>query len=878
MKAQELRGRFVSYFERQGHLHVPSSSLVPADDKTLMFVNAGMVQFKRIFQGETDPPAPRAVTSQKCLRVSGKHNDLEEVGRTARHHTFFEMLGNFSFGDYFKREAIAYAWEFVTEDLGLDPDRLWATVHHTDDDAFDLWTELTPLTEKRIRRLGDKDNFWQMGDTGPCGPCSELHYDMREELDDRITDEQFETAGEADQFMEIWNLVFMQFDRSPEGVDVPLPAPSIDTGAGLERIAAILQGERTNFHTDLFLPLIEAAQEQLGMEYSRDAKDWEAGLPFRVMADHARAVAFLLADGVFPSNEKRGYVLRRILRRAVRYYWLLGRREPLLHRLVGVVADGMADTYPQLAARREHLLATTVAEEELFLSTIDGGMNEIDAAMPPGEVGTLAGSVAFKLKDTYGIPEDLTDLIARERGYDIEWAGFEEALEAQRARSRAGAGTAAEVTVPAELARLSADGEQRFTGYDATREETIVLAHAESEGLHALVLESNPFYAESGGQVSDRGSVRGPDWVLDITGVRKNDVGQTIVSGRVSSGVLDASDPVVAEVDSALRADTERNHTATHLLHAALRAQLGDHVQQAGSLVDADRLRFDFSHRGPLTAEERAVIERRVNEAILANALVSAAERDYKDAIAGGAMALFGEKYGDLVRVVEVAGVSQELCGGTHVRTTGQIGSFKMVTETGVAAGIRRVEALTGTGAYAWGIERDHVLSGIADRLRAPVADLPERLDRLLEEKDRLEREATSQRGEAAAGQVEQLLDEVTAGGGRFVTGRVELPSGTDLGDLGDLLRERIDSGAVLLHVVFADEDRQAFVSVVSDDLIGEGLKAGDLVRESSKATGSGGGGRPHFAQGGVGDPERAADGLGAAKKWASERIPNLVD
>jgi len=877
MKAQELRGRFVSYFERQGHLHVPSSSLVPADDKTLMFTNAGMVQFKRIFQGEMEPPAARAVTSQKCLRVSGKHNDLEEVGRTARHHTFFEMLGNFSFGDYFKREAIAYAWEFLTEDLGMDPDRLWATVHHSDDEAFRLWSELTPLTESRIRRLGDKDNFWQMGDTGPCGPCSELHYDMRAEPDDRITDAQFELAGEADQFMEIWNLVFMQFDRSPEGVDVPLPAPSIDTGAGLERIAAILQGVKTNFHTDLFLPLIDAAQEDLGLAYSRDPDQWEEGLPFRVLADHARAVAFLLADGVFPSNEKRGYVLRRILRRAVRYYWLLGRRDPLLHGLVGVVADEMSDTYPQLAARRQHLVTTTAAEEELFLSTIDGGMNEIDAAMPEGQSGTLAGAVAFKLKDTYGIPEDLTDLIARERGYRIEWKGFEEALEAQRARSRAGAASETAAGVPATLARLSTDGDPHFTGYDATREETTILAHAESDGVHALVLAACPFYAESGGQVSDRGSVSASGWALEVTDTWKNDTGQTVVAGRLTSGSLDAGGPVVAEVDVTLRADTERNHTATHLLHAALREQLGDHVQQAGSLVAPDRMRFDFSHRGPLTVAQRASIEKQVNDAILDNANVTAQQRDYEAAIASGAMALFGEKYGDVVRVVEIAGVSQELCGGTHVRTTGQIGSFKIITETGVAAGIRRVEALTGSGAYAWGLERERVLTSLADRLRAPVAELPDRLDRLLEEKDQLQREASDQRGEVAADHVARLLDELTAGGERFLSGRIDLPSGSDLGDLGDLLRQRIDSAAVILHVVFPEEDRHAFVSVVSDDLIGDGLKAGDLVRESSKATGSGGGGRPHFAQGGVGDPARAADGLGAAKKWASERVPGLV-
>ncbi|MXX78701.1 MAG: alanine--tRNA ligase, partial [Gemmatimonadales bacterium] len=513
MKADELRRSFISYFERQGHEHRPSGPLVPADDPTLMFTNAGMVQFKGIFTGETERPnPPRAVTSQKCLRVSGKHNDLEEVGRTARRHTVVEMIGNFSFGDYFKRDAIDFAWEWVTEDLGLEPGRLWATVHHDDDDAFDLWLKRTSIPKSRIRRMGDKDNFWQMGDTGPCGPCSELHYDLRSECDDRITDAQFEAAGEADAIIEFWNLVFMQFDRAPDGTDTPLPAPSIDTGAGLERIAALLQGVGTNYHTDLFLPIIEAAEEGLGIEYSRAPGDWEDGVAFRVLADHARAVAFLLADGVFPSNEKRGYVLRRILRRAVRHYWLLGRRDPLLHDLVGVVADRMSATFPELEARRGHLLSTTRAEEELFLSTIEGGMREIDRAMPTGGSGTVAGAVAFKLKDTYGIPEDLTGLIARERGYDVDWEGFHEALEAQRTRSRGGglAPIDAKATLtgglvgslqataslgPPPLPKGLEPGPQEFVGYGNVEIETGCRRWPmdwPTERGHAFLLEQNP--------------------------------------------------------------------------------------------------------------------------------------------------------------------------------------------------------------------------------------------------------------------------------------------------------------------------------------------------------------------------------------------------
>ena len=884
MKADELRGRFISYFERQGHLHLPSGSLVPADDPTLMFTNAGMVQFKGIFTGEAERPGPSAVTSQKCLRVSGKHNDLEEVGRTARHHTFFEMLGNFSFGDYFKREAIAFAWEFVTDDLGLEPDRLWATVHHDDDDAFNLWLELTAIPEARIRRMGDKDNFWQMGDTGPCGPCSELHYDLRAEVDDRITDDQFEAAGEADEIIEFWNLVFMQFDRAPDGTDTPLPAPSIDTGAGLERIAALLQGTGTNYHTDLFLPLIEAAEEGLGFEYSLAPEDWDDGVAFRVLADHARAVAFLLADGVFPSNEKRGYVLRRILRRAVRHYWLLGRRDPLLHELVGVVVDRMSPTFPELAQRRGHLLSTTRAEEELFLSTIEGGMREIDRAMPSGGGGTVAGDVAFKLKDTYGIPEDLTGLIARERGYDVDWPGFDAALEAQRTRSRSvfepGGGLSVVSKAGGRLTVIApgADGEQEFVGYTDLDVETDCRRWAR-DGVYAFLLQRNPFYLESGGQVSDTGRVVGDGWTVDVTTVWDDD-GRTIVAGPLAEGSLSEAEEavegsVLAQVDPQRR-ETERNHTATHLLHAALRRRLGEHVFQAGSLVAPDRLRFDFSHRGPLTEQEREDIEGEVTEGILVNPEVLASMRGYDEAIAAGAMALFGEKYGDVVRVIEIPGLSLELCGGTHTRTTGQIGSFRIVSETGVAAGVRRIEAVTGHGAYERELARDRLLAELSAQLRCQPGDLAVRMQRLIAERDRLAGEVEGRRGEATARQLETLLAGDGSNGARFVAGRVEVPNGTDLGELADRVRGGLGSGAAVLHIVYPEDNRHAFMAAVSDDLIQGGLKAGDLVRAASRATGSGGGGGARFAQGGVGDPALAEGGLGAAKALASDRIPAL--
>ncbi len=883
MKAREVRTRFIEFFERQGHLHLPSGSLVPEDDPTLLFTNAGMVQFKDVFLGRQERPAARAVTSQKCLRVSGKHNDLEEVGRTARHHTFFEMLGNFSFGDYFKREAIDYAWRFVTEELGLEPERLWATVHYTDDEAAELWPEVTGIPPSRVLRLGDKDNFWQMGETGPCGPCSEIHYDKRPAgatVD--LSPEAFERLGEADEFMEIWNLVFMQYDRGPDG-DTPLPKPSIDTGAGLERIAAILQDTPTSYHTDLFLPLIERAEAIVGRPYSRAPEDWEEGLPFRVLADHARAVAFMLADGVFPSNEGRGYVLRRILRRAGRYAWLLGRREPTLDALVGVVVDEMSDTYPELEARREHLSRTTRAEEERFLATIDAGMHRFDEVAPEGGSGTISGDDAFKLYDTYGFPLDLTELMAAERGYDVDHAGFERELEAQRRRSREesvmpggddGARALGVETLEAAR-RLTDAGDQTFVGYEQLDVETPVLAYERDESgeTGVFLLQRNPFYVESGGQVSDAGRLSGEDWTAEVAAALPNERGQTVLVARPTSGGLpEAVDNVRARVSERIRHDTERNHTATHLLHAALRDVLGEHVQQAGSLVAPDRLRFDFSHSGPLAPEERHEIERKVNEAIWANAPIEIDHRPYREALEDGAMALFGEKYGDEVRVVSVPGVSLELCGGCHVRTTGQIGQFRIVAETGVAAGIRRIEAVTGRRAWRRALDAEQELEELATSLGVPRRDLGRRVAALQEEVERLEARVAEQRGAEAAGEADRLVEEAEElpGGGRLVRSRVEVADGTDLAEFGDRLRARLESGAAIVHVT-RPTGKEAFLGVVTDDWIARGLKAGDMVRTASKATGSGGGGRPHLAQGGVGDSGDVNEALDLAATQARE-------
>ena len=673
MKAAEIRQSFLDYFRERGHEVCPSSSLVPKDDPTLLFTNAGMVQFKRVFLGREEVPFNRAVTSQKCVRAGGKHNDLEEVGATARHHTFFEMLGNFSFGDYFKKDAVAFAWEFLTDRLGLDPERLYVTVHHTDDEAAELWASHVGVPSHRIFRLGDKDNFWQMADTGPCGPCSELHYDMRPEAErgTRLDTETFERLGEEGRFLELWNLVFMQFDRDEDGVDHPLPAPSIDTGAGLERLAAVLQGVDSNFHTDLFRPLLERAAEVVGRPYAARTPE---GLSYRVLADHARAVAFLLADGVFPSNEGRGYVLRRILRRAVRHAWLLGRREPTLVYVVERVVETMGDVYPELVLRKEHLLRTTRGEEERFLATIEGGLERFDEIAAGASDGRIGGEDAFRLYDTFGFPLDLTQLLARERDLDVDEPGFQEALEAQRERSRADRAESASGAVAGEEDwsewSVVSDAPQEFVGYEGTRTESGIAAVRLREDSLSLVLRRNPFYLESGGQVSDRGEVRGDGWRLRVDEVRRVQ-GGTAVSGpwegTLPEGWVDAV--VEAVVSGGERHDTARNHTATHLLHAALRNRLGAHVVQRGSLVAPDRLRFDFAHTAPLSPEERAAVEEEVNRRVWEDHAVTTRQMDYQEAVGRGAMALFGEKYADRVRVVDVPGVSMELCGGTRRRS-----------------------------------------------------------------------------------------------------------------------------------------------------------------------------------------------------------------
>jgi alanyl-tRNA synthetase len=959
MKAAEVRKKFTDYFEKHGHKLLPSSSVVPADDPTILFTNAGMVQFKKVFLGQEQPPAGRrATTVQKCVRAGGKHNDLEQVGHTARHHTFFEMLGNFSFGDYFKRDAIRFAWEFVTRELRLPPEHLRVSVFEEDDEARALWREIAGLPDSRIYGLGAHDNFWQMADTGPCGPCTEIFIDLAHvardftipagakgewtEIDRKeFSKDAFVEGAEAGRFLEFWNLVFMQFDRQEDGTLVPLPKPSVDTGAGLERISAIMQGESNSFHADVFVDLIAAVEKTVGHRYVRDdvapkkrivakaagksgasAKQSAARKPnvksealprgaepasFRVIADHSRAVAILLADGVFPSNEGRGYVLRRILRRAVRHAWLLGRREPTLVEVVRVVVEQLGDVYPELRRRAKHIIDTTRAEEQRFLDTIEGGMKRFDELAPEKTTqgstaihGTIAGEDAFKLYDTFGFPIDLTELMARERGYSVDIAGFEAALQAQRTQSQEerrskkvgieqdllGVGEWIVGTVGATVGGIldvaagrrssparqtrSAGGDElssapagTFTGYDALDVTTDVIAKRDlPDGRAAVILRETPFYAESGGQISDRGEILGEGWRLDVDEVRKVD-GRTAALGKVTGKV--ELGKARATVPRDRRRDTERNHTATHLLHAALRQVLGEHVHQAGSLVVPDRLRFDFRHHTPLSPHQIAEVENLVNRGILEGIPVTFEEKSFDEAVAGGAMHLFNEKYGDVVRVVTVPGVSIELCGGTHVRNTAEIGLFKIVSETGIAAGTRRIEAVTGRGALDLLQERDSELKEIEGLVRAPVGGAVKRVHALVEDRRVLEKRLEEAMRSGGGGAIKSLVDQGSVVNGvKVVAANVSAPDLPSLQAMGDALREQMESGVGVLAASF-DNGKNTMLAVVSDDLRGRGVRADTILRELAEAAGGKGGGKPHMAQAGIPDAARMASAVAEA-------------
>jgi len=869
MTTAEIREQFLSFFEERGHSRRKSSSLVPENDPTLLFTNAGMVQFKRAFLGQEDVPFRRAVTSQRCVRAGGKHNDLEEVGRTTRHLTFFEMLGNFSFGDYFKREAIHFAWDLLTGVYGLDPERLYATVHHTDEEAENLWISEVGLPSERVHRLGDKDNFWQMADTGPCGPCSELHYDLRENRTRVTSTEKFVELNDSGEISELWNLVFMQYDRIENGDLKELPAASVDTGLGLERLASVLQGVGSVYHTDLFLPMLDRVGELIGKPYDSSSED---SVSYRVLADHSRAVAFLLSDGVFPGNEGRGYVLRRILRRAMRHAWLLGRREPTLTGVVAAVIDNMGDAFPDLVDRREHLINTTQAEEERFLSTIEGGMSRFEELVTDGG-GKITGDHAFRLYDTFGFPIDLTEIMAEERGCQVDKVGFEKELSKQRARSRADRSEAKEVLTSGDITSdwiLLSSKEQTFVGYEQLKVKTNVLSYRFKNDVLGLILQENPFYLESGGQISDAGNVSSDGWELTVAEVR-NVNGKIAIFGSMEGVLTDGLEKlhVDVQVTEETRQDTGRNHTATHLLHAALRELLGTHVVQRGSLVAPDRLRFDFAHTGPLSSGELEQVEMVVNDRIWADHPIEIDHRSYKDAVADGAMALFGEKYPDQVRVVNIAGVSIELCGGTHASQTSEIGMFRLVSESGVSAGIRRIEALTGRAAFAYFKNCETVLEEVSGILKTRPDGVKQRAEQLLSDNSNLENllDQLRTQGEDPGIDVASFVIDLEDGGELSYRG-VSMPvrNANDARRWGDQFLASNTSGIAVLAAEMPNEKHVLF-AFVSDHMISRGVRADALIREVSAIVGGRGGGKSHIGQAGVEDATRIEEALNAGPR-----------
>jgi len=853
--SKELRQLFLDYFAERGHEVVPSSPLVPGNDPTLLFTNAGMVQFKDVFLGQDKRSTPRAVSSQRCVRAGGKHNDLENVGYTARHHTLFEMLGNFSFGDYFKQDAIRYAWEFLTEVLGLPPERLWCTVFEEDDEAADIWLNEIGVDPERFSRLGAKDNFWAMGDTGPCGPCTEIFYDHGPDVAGGPPGSPDE---DGDRFVEVWNLVFMQFNRDETGELAPLPKPSVDTGMGLERLAAVMQGVHSNYDIDLFKALLAAAVEVTG------AKDPESK-SLRVIVDHIRACSFLIVDGVLPGNEGRGYVLRRIIRRAIRHGYKLGVEEPFFHKLVRALEAEMGEAYPELVTQRKHVERVLRQEEERFAETLSQGMRILEDAiadLPDG--GVIPGEAVFKLYDTFGFPEDLTADIARERGLMADHAGFETAMNEQRERARRSSRFTADAS---NLPNVASSSE--FVGYDTlVSDATLVALYVDGEAVESIdsgtsaivVLDKTPFYAESGGQVGDSGAVTGEAAEFRVDDTQKAGAAHGHL-GQVSAGTLTVGDTVSATVDGERRAAIVLNHSATHLLHAALRTVLGDHVQQKGSLVAPDRLRFDFSHYEGLTGEELEQIEALVNEQIRINAAAETNVMPYQDAIASGALAFFGDKYSEDVRVLRLGDFSTELCGGTHVSRAGDIGLLKITAESGIASGVRRIEAVTGPGALAWLRTNEALLKDVAGLVKGGREDVADKVRALVDRNRALEREVQQLKGRLASGGGQDLLEGATeVAGVKVIAARLDGADSKALREAADKLKDRLGTGVVVLGAV--EDDKVRLVASVSKDLT-ESLKAGDLIGPVAEHVGGRGGGRPDFAQAGGSEPGKLDAALG---------------
>ncbi len=860
----ELRRAFLEYFRAHDHKVVASSSLVPANDPTLLFVNAGMVQFKDVFTGQEQRSYVRATTSQRCVRAGGKHNDLENVGYTARHHTFFEMLGNFSFGDYFKREAIAYAWEFLTAVLKIPPEKLWVTIFEEDDEAADIWLQDIGISPAKLGRIGAKDNFWSMGDTGPCGPCTEIFYDHGPGISGGPPGSPEE---DGDRYVEIWNLVFMQYDRDADGNLKPLPKPSVDTGMGLERLAAVMQGVHSNYDIDLFRNLIKAAAKVTA------CTDLTSN-SLKVIADHIRSCAFLINDGVLPSNEGRGYVLRRIIRRAVRHGYQLGIKELFFYKLVAPLCSEMGAAYPDLKDNQAHVERILKLEEERFAETLEQGMRILDDDLAQIAGSEIPGETVFKLYDTYGFPMDLTADIARERGLSIDTDGFNRAMDAQRDRARSASQFAAVAS-----GQLDIEGSTAFTGYEHLRDTSRITAlFADGAAVQQLetgqpgmvILERTPFYAESGGQVGDRGYLTAGEVRFEVTDTRKQ--GDAIIHiGTVVQGTLRTGAEVEAVVDDRRRQAIVLNHSGTHLLHAALRAVLGDHVQQKGSLVEPERLRFDFTHYEPLTAEQIARIENLANENIRANAAAQTREMSIDDALASGAMALFGEKYGDSVRVLSIGDFSVELCGGTHVRHAGDIGVLKVIAETGIASGVRRIEAVTGERALQWIADNENRLQRIASLVKGNRDDVDEKVGQLVEKQRALEKELQQLKGKLASSQGTDLAAQaVDISGVKVLAARMEGADTKVLRETLDQLKNKLGSAAVVLAAV--EGDKVSLVAGVTKDQTGR-LKAGELVNQVATQVGGKGGGRPDMAQAGGNQPENLDKALQSVPGWVTAQL-----
>ncbi|MCD1587017.1 alanine--tRNA ligase [Halomonas profundus] len=863
MKSAEIRQAFLTFFEEQGHTIVPTSSLVPGNDPTLLFTNAGMVPFKDVFLGRDPRPYVRATSAQRCVRAGGKHNDLDNVGYTARHHTFFEMLGNFSFGDYFKRDAIRFAWVFLTETLGLPKDKLWVTVHISDDEAERIWKDEIGIDPERFSKL-DEDNFWQMGDTGPCGPSSEIFFDHGPEVWGGPPGSPEE---DGDRYIEIWNLVFMQFDRDAQGTLNPLPKPSIDTGMGLERVAAVMQGVHSNYEIDLFQNLLQAAAKATGHPDT-------ATPSLRVIADHIRSCAFLIADGVLPSNEGRGYVLRRIIRRAIRHGHKLGAVEPFFHKLVEALDAEMGDAYPELREASDQIARVLLKEEEQFARTLDHGMGLLNAALAELDGKVLPGETVFKLYDTYGFPFDLTADVCRERGVSLDEDGFQQALEAQRERARAASQFGADYTASIEL-----EGETAFTGYDRLEDQAKVTALVDSEGnpLAALeagqkgvvVLDRTPFYGESGGQVGDTGYLYVDGGRFQVTDTQKQS-GHHLHQGMMVEGSLSVGASVRGEVDASLRTATIRNHSATHLLHKALRMVLGDHVQQKGSLVNAERLRFDFSHFEPMTAEQLAEVERLVNEQILANAPTKIEQMSLDQAKAKGAAALFEAKYAENVRVLTIGAddFSIELCGGTHVARSGDIGCCHVMSEVGIASGVRRIEAITGENALAHFREQEARLERLGERLKTKPEQVEARVESLVERNRSLEKELEQLKAKLASAAGSDMLSQVQeVNGVKLLATQLNGVSGKDLRGILDQLKNKLSSGVIILGVADQAAGKVSLIAGVTQDLTGR-VKAGELVNHVASQVGGKGGGRPDMAQAGGSQPDALPDALKSVPAW----------